>query len=86
VAEVEWDGDVVNAIQACQTERNEIEARVNTSRARQRYLIHLAKNKEDGTLDEDDDTCILCKCDFTRGFITQWQVFRLASNLDTIYS
>lgn len=59
------------AMEECTVERMELEGKINTSRARQRYLNHLAKNKEEGITDEDDEACILCRCDFKRGFITQ---------------
>ncbi len=54
----------------------ELEIKINTNRARQRYLEHLAKAQGEGTLDEDEEACILCKCEFTRGYITQWYVER----------
>jgi E3 ubiquitin-protein ligase SHPRH len=72
VVEVEWAGDIQTAIQECIAERRDLEAKVNTNRARQRYLEYLAKNKEDGVDVDSDDLCILCKCEFTRGYITQW--------------
>ncbi|KAH7911867.1 SNF2 family N-terminal domain-containing protein [Hygrophoropsis aurantiaca] len=71
VSEVIWEGGVVAAIEASEAEQIELEGKINTGRARQRYLDHLAKNKEDGIMDEDDETCILCRCDFKRGFVTQ---------------
>jgi len=71
VTEVVWDGTVFLAMEECETERRELENSINTSRARQRYLDHLAKNK-DSISDEEDKCCILCSCDFKRGFITQW--------------
>ncbi|KIJ64355.1 hypothetical protein HYDPIDRAFT_154792 [Hydnomerulius pinastri MD-312] len=71
VAEVIWDGSVDDAMEATKTEQTDLGNKINTGRARQRYLDHLAKNKEDGTMDEDDECCILCRCEFTRGFITQ---------------
>ncbi|KAG1857719.1 SNF2 family N-terminal domain-containing protein [Suillus subalutaceus] len=71
VTEVLWEGPVVLAMEECAAERMELEGKINTSRARQRYLNHLAKNKEEGITDEDDEACILCRCDFKRGFITQ---------------
>ena len=37
-------------------------------------MDNLSKSHEEGTIDEDDKTCILCKCDFIRGYITQWYV------------
>lgn len=55
-------------------EQNELEGKINTNRARQRFLNHLAKNKEDGMMDEDDECCILCRCEFKRGYITAWYV------------
>jgi E3 ubiquitin-protein ligase SHPRH len=72
VAEVTWESTIDVALQESAAERNELEAKINTSRARHRYLEHLAQNKEDGDEDEDEGTCILCRCDFVRGFITQW--------------
>ncbi|KAG2135375.1 SNF2 family N-terminal domain-containing protein [Suillus bovinus] len=71
VTEVLWEGTVELAMEECAAERMELEGKINTSRARQRYLDHLAKNKEEGITDEDDEACILCRCDFKRGFITQ---------------
>ncbi|KIK38243.1 hypothetical protein CY34DRAFT_402958 [Suillus luteus UH-Slu-Lm8-n1] len=71
VTEAIWEGTVVLAMEECTVERMELEGKINTSRARQRYLNHLAKNKEEGITDEDDEACILCRCDFKRGFITQ---------------
>ncbi|KAG1893017.1 SNF2 family N-terminal domain-containing protein [Suillus fuscotomentosus] len=71
VTEVLWEGTVVLAMEECAAERMELEGKINTSRARQRYLNHLAKNKEEGITDDDDEACILCRCDFKRGFITQ---------------
>ena len=57
-------------MEECEAERRELEDKINTSRARQRYLEHLAN--KDGFSDEEDEACILCRCDFKRGFITQW--------------
>ncbi|KAG1816837.1 SNF2 family N-terminal domain-containing protein [Suillus subaureus] len=71
VTEALWEGTVVLAMEECAAERMELEGKINTSRARQRYLDHLAKNKEEGITDEDDEACILCRCEFKRGFITQ---------------
>ncbi|KAF9221774.1 hypothetical protein BS17DRAFT_757183 [Gyrodon lividus] len=70
VAEVVWEGPLVDAMEATKNERVDLDDKIKTVRARQRYLDHLAKNKE-GTMDNDDESCILCQCEFTRGFITQ---------------
>ncbi|KAL0952896.1 hypothetical protein HGRIS_007114 [Hohenbuehelia grisea] len=70
VAEPEYDPPIKDAIQECIGEVNDLKAKINTNRARHRYLAHLAENAGGGDMDEDDKTCILCRCDFTRGFIT----------------
>ncbi|KAG6826270.1 hypothetical protein H0H92_000500 [Tricholoma furcatifolium] len=70
VAEVEWEGTVLNALFLATTERDGLDTEINQSRARQRYLDNLTK-KGGMTSDEDDEACILCRCDFVRGFITQ---------------
>ena len=62
----------MEALEATELEQTELEVKINTNRARQRFLDHLAKNKEDGATDEDDECCILCRCEFTRGYITPW--------------
>jgi len=41
------------------------------TRARQRYLDNLVNNHDELDSDEDDRACILCRCDFNRGYITQ---------------
>ncbi|TFK32939.1 SNF2 family N-terminal domain-containing protein [Crucibulum laeve] len=71
VAEVEWELGLMEALEECVQERREIDAKINTNRARHRYLDNLAKSKDDAILDDDEETCILCRCDFARGFITQ---------------
>ncbi|KAF9459395.1 SNF2 family N-terminal domain-containing protein [Collybia nuda] len=70
VTEITWESALEVALTESLAERKELEAKINTTRARQRYLEHLAKTKDDGVTDEDEN-CILCRCDFTRGFITQ---------------
>lgn len=49
-----------------------LDTKINAARARLRYMDNLSKLHEEGTMDEDDKTCILCKCDFIRGYITHW--------------
>lgn len=72
VVEVEWDGAVGDAIEENKTTRVELEKKINTARARHRYLNHLANKEEEGGEDDEEDACILCKCEFVRGYITQW--------------
>ena len=72
MAEVQWDGSVVDAMESTEFENANLGVKINTRRARQRYLEHLA---EDGSRAHDDDAvCILCQCEFLRGFVTQWYV------------
>ena len=59
--------------------QSELDTKIKTARARQRYMDNLSKSHEEGTIDEDDKTCILCKCDFIRGYITQWYVLSQGS-------
>ena len=76
VADVEWEEETVgNAIAACAAQTAELAAKINTDRARHRYLENLV-DKDNAADDDDEDqaTCILCRCDFSRGFITHWYV------------
>lgn len=75
VAEVGWeDASILEAIARCKIEQQELNGKLNTMRARQRYLENLADGNVVGDGDEDEKTCILCRCDFVRGYITQWYV------------
>ncbi|KAI0789257.1 SNF2 family N-terminal domain-containing protein [Abortiporus biennis] len=71
VMEAEWEGDLVDALQRMQDTSEELTVKINTGRARHRYMEHLTKVQGDGGAAEDDDCCILCKCEFTRGYLTQ---------------
>ncbi|KAG6844323.1 hypothetical protein H0H87_007807 [Tephrocybe sp. NHM501043] len=71
VAEVEWEGTVLDALLEATAEKDDLDTEINKSRARHRYLDNLAKKKGEGLLDDEDDSCILCRCEFVRGFITQ---------------
>ncbi|KAJ7623410.1 SNF2 family N-terminal domain-containing protein [Roridomyces roridus] len=72
VADVDFETTAAEALQECATEQRQLAAKINMHRARQRYLDHLSKNRTNtADEDEDDRVCILCKCDFIRGFITQ---------------
>ncbi|OCH83870.1 hypothetical protein OBBRIDRAFT_786844 [Obba rivulosa] len=70
VAEAEWEGEVDVAVATARAEIAELDVKMNTGRARQRYMDHLTKAQEEGDVDEDDRCCILCRCEFTRGYIT----------------
>lgn len=70
VAEVEWEGPLADAMGVTNLDIVNLGAKINTRRARQRYLEHLAEGGSGA--DVDDAICILCQCEFSRGFITQW--------------
>lgn len=72
VAEVEFEGRREDALDDSEKEVKDLEANMITTRAHQRYLDHLVKSNEENELDEDDKCCILCRCEFERGFITTW--------------
>lgn len=75
VVDVEWEDSVTAALELCQAEKVELDTKINTTRARHRYLVNLAGDNGDESDDGDSDqSCILCRCDFTRGFITHWCV------------
>ncbi|EPQ55612.1 hypothetical protein GLOTRDRAFT_75757 [Gloeophyllum trabeum ATCC 11539] len=73
VAEPTWEGTVHDALCEARNAEKELRTPITTGKARQRYLEHLAKMSGDnsGCKDEDDEVCILCRCEFTRGYITQ---------------
>ncbi|TFK67239.1 hypothetical protein BDN72DRAFT_843332 [Pluteus cervinus] len=71
VAEIVLEGSVENALGFCYDEQQDLASKIKTNRARQRYLENLNKDKGKDALDADDETCILCRCEFVRGFITQ---------------
>ena len=73
VTDANWEeATIAMALQASLVERKTMETKMNMTRARQRYLDNLVNNHDELELDEDDRACILCRCEFTRGFITQW--------------
>ncbi|KAK1231675.1 hypothetical protein PQX77_005198 [Marasmius sp. AFHP31] len=67
VAEVEYEGTREEALEETRKEIADLENKVKTNHARQRYLENLASREEE---DEDENCCILCRCEFERGFIT----------------
>ncbi|KAI6007072.1 SNF2 family N-terminal domain-containing protein [Pisolithus albus] len=70
VIDVEWEGDIRDAMNTCDTEYEDLGRKIATGRARQRYLDNLGRTEDGGPIDEDDRTCVLCRCDFSQGFIT----------------
>ncbi|KAJ7281752.1 SNF2 family N-terminal domain-containing protein [Mycena rebaudengoi] len=66
VADVVFDS-VDAALTTCAAEHKALTAKINTNRAQQRYLDQMARNRDGGDPDEEDGTCILCKCEFVRG-------------------
>jgi E3 ubiquitin-protein ligase SHPRH len=76
VVDIELDKPLEQSLEDSEREAQGFLNKINTTRARQRYLDHLAndrgKSLGDGDSDEDENCCILCRCEFKRGFITQW--------------
>ncbi|KIK58778.1 hypothetical protein GYMLUDRAFT_45086 [Collybiopsis luxurians FD-317 M1] len=70
VAEVEFEGTRQDAQDGSEKEMKDLDAKIIAKRAHQRYLDHLVKTNEDDKMDEDEKCCILCRCEFERGFIT----------------
>ncbi|THH15865.1 hypothetical protein EW146_g4683 [Bondarzewia mesenterica] len=70
VVETDWDGDIEMAIEDNEATGKELDVKINTGRARQRYLGHLLESQDDSD-NENEGACILCRCEFTRGYITQ---------------
>ncbi|KAI1790830.1 SNF2 family N-terminal domain-containing protein, partial [Ganoderma leucocontextum] len=71
VAEAEIETTLLDTMGELRRQQTQLDTKINAARARQRYMDNLSKSHEEGTMDEDDKTCILCKCDFIRGYITQ---------------
>ena len=71
VRDVEWEGEINDAIAKTYAEEATSHNEINRHHARRRYLQYLADNEDEA---EEDKTCVLCKCEFVRGFITQWWV------------
>ncbi|KAI6013221.1 SNF2 family N-terminal domain-containing protein [Pisolithus marmoratus] len=70
VVDVRWEGDVRDAMNTSEKESRDLGHKIATGRARQRYLDNLGGTQGDGSMDEDDKICVLCRCEFLQGFIT----------------
>ncbi|TBU46840.1 SNF2 family N-terminal domain-containing protein [Dichomitus squalens] len=71
VAEATFETTLQDSIMDLREKQTQLDTKIKAARARQRYMDNLSKSHEEGTMDEDDKTCILCKCEFIRGYITQ---------------
>ncbi|KAF8512949.1 SNF2 family N-terminal domain-containing protein [Hysterangium stoloniferum] len=67
VREAEWDGNVRVAIEVSKAEEDALVTTINRKRAQGRHLRTIAKDQEEGDLEED---CVLCRSDFSVGLIT----------------
>lgn len=72
VVDIELEKPLAESLQDTEAEAADYLGKIHTSRARQRYLDHLAERDKGAGSDEDEDCCILCRCEFKRGFITKW--------------
>ena len=79
VAEAQIETTLLDTMGELRRQQTQLDTKINAARARQRYMDNLSKSHEEGTMDEDDKTCILCKCDFIRGYITHWYVSFLST-------
>ncbi|KAH9986179.1 hypothetical protein BJV74DRAFT_878530 [Russula compacta] len=71
VGEAHWDDvDVGLALRRNRATQTELERRIITGRARQRYLTHLSE-EQDTSQGEANECCILCRDEFLSGHITQ---------------
>ncbi|EJD05157.1 uncharacterized protein FOMMEDRAFT_81201 [Fomitiporia mediterranea MF3/22] len=68
VRDVDWEGSIDDAIEKTHVDEDTTDKNINERRARQRYLRNLTENEGD---EEDEKCCILCRCEFVRGFMTQ---------------
>jgi E3 ubiquitin-protein ligase SHPRH len=65
VAVAVWEEDTLEeALVNCLEEYSAMEKAVNARQARQRYLNGLFNG---GDEEEDEPTCVLCKCEFQKG-------------------
>lgn len=69
VAEVTWETTIVEEIEKTEAEEANCNKKINELQARGRFLNNLVENDEK---EEEDRICVLCRCDFTKGFITHW--------------
>lgn len=61
VAEAEWEGTVEDNIEDARILQEQLGTKVNTLRARQRYLKNLSRSQEEEDEDEEEKACILCR-------------------------
>ena len=74
VMEATWEDSVDTALANIAREQADLQKKIDTGRARQRYLEHLAQSHNEGEVEEEERCCVLCRCEFVRGYITQWCV------------
>lgn len=73
--EATWEDSVDAALADITREQADLQKKIDVGRARQRYLEHLAESQHEGEVDDDERCCVLCRCDFVRGYLTSWCVF-----------
>jgi E3 ubiquitin-protein ligase SHPRH len=67
VAPIELEGQTIDgALMLCIEEHSAAEKVVNTRQARQRYLNSMFRADEE---DDEERSCVLCKCEFEKGVI-----------------
>ena len=77
--EATWENSVDEALANITREQADLQKKIDTGRARQRYLEHLSQSHNEEEVEEEERCCVLCRCEFVRGYITQWCVLNLAT-------
>ena len=72
--EATWENSVDEALANITREQADLQKKIDTGRARQRYLEHLSQSHNEEEVKEEERCCVLCRCEFVRGYITQWCV------------
>jgi len=70
VIPAKWEGSIDDVIRDKTDTQQTLDVRIRAGLSKQKYLSDLVQSEGD----DDEEICILCKCEFVRGFITSWFV------------
>ncbi|KAH7107566.1 SNF2 family N-terminal domain-containing protein [Auriculariales sp. MPI-PUGE-AT-0066] len=73
VMDVKWDGSLEVAITDVTQESEKLAVGIRTQEARLRYLRNMTEGEQELSDEGNEDAhcCVLCRCDFVQGLITQ---------------
>ena len=77
VIPAKWEGSIDDVIRDEADRQETLDAKIRAGRSKQNYLSDLVQGEDD----DDEEICVLCKCEFVRGFITSWFVLESRSCL-----